>query len=140
MRMRHAVCCTILLVLAAEGSTAYADTLMRGNHPVLIGKGENARDYVKWTNCQGTESATFKRPRYWVDKSDNCEMRAQDFGIEEKNGQYIVVDAMRLGKYFPGVRNGDVASFKTVNGDVELAANGQTLLLRSTVGLEVNIA
>jgi lipid-binding SYLF domain-containing protein len=89
---------------------------------------------ISWTDCQGEKSAKYSAPPYWVDKNNNCQMNAQAFGVEEKDGKYVVADAKEFEKYFPGARKGDEVFFAPVDEGVQITRNGTAIKLISDVG------
>jgi hypothetical protein len=110
-----------------------ADTLMKGKHPVVIGRGDMSGKGVQWTDCEGNKHEQYLKPPYWVEKNDNCTMTPQAFGIEQKDGKYVVARATQLSEYVPGVRNGDEISFSRLSDGVRLMTGGHTVELYSAI-------
>src|SRR5437879_5751178 len=99
------------IVLAATALFALrvpinADTLFRGRDPVRIGKGVEAAGKISWSDCDGSNKATFDKPPYVLDKADNCSVGAPTFGLECSGERCTVIDETKLRRYLPGVRNG----------------------------------
>jgi lipid-binding SYLF domain-containing protein len=106
---------------------------MKEGHAVVIGKGSIVGKLISWTDCQGKKSAQYDAPPYWVEKSQNCTMTAQAFGVEEKNGKYVVANAKEFTKYFPQAQKGDEVSFAPTHNGVRISLGSVTMELASDI-------
>lgn len=114
----------ILQAVATAG-----DTLFKGPKPVAIGHGETQGEDITWTDCAGQQGKKYKKPPYWVDKTDNCDMQPGSFGLMEKNGKYKVVNESEFQKFFPDAENGDEANFTKTSAAIVLKYRGRELRL-----------
>ena len=133
MQRHNAVSLPLALAVIIASAPLSADTLMKDGHAIVIGKGKTTANSISWTDCRGEKSAQYQAPPYWVDKNKNCEMNAQAFGVEQKDGKYVVADAKEFGKYFPGARKGDEVSFAPIGNGVQIALNGTVVKLVSGI-------
>ncbi len=133
MQRHNAVSLPLALAAIIASAPMSADTLMKDGHAVVIGKGKTTGNSIFWTDCQGEKSAQYQAPPYWVDKNKNCQMNAQAFGVDQKDGKYVVADAKEFGKSFPGARKGDEVSFAPIGDGVQMALNGKVVKLVSGI-------
>jgi hypothetical protein len=89
-----------------------ADTLFKKKAAVAIGFGETGKSEVRWANCSRQDPKTYVKPPYWIDKSDNCRITANDFGLSASGQLYLVRDVNKSSLFFPDVKAGKVVGFK----------------------------
>jgi hypothetical protein len=142
MQRQSAVSLHLALAVIIASTPLSADTLMKDGHAIVIGKGKTTANSITWTDCQGEQSVQYQAPPYWVDKNNNCQMNAQAFGVEQKDGKYVVANAKEFGKYFSGARKGDEVSFESIGNGVQLGLNGAVVKLVSGVapGVPQNVS
>lgn len=121
----------LIIFLAFPFRRSAGDTLMKGPHALVIGKGNMTGNRIDWTDCEGTRHKEYLKPPYWVDKNKNCEMSPSAFGIEWNGNEYVAVNLTELHKYLPGVSKGTRIFFTKVEHGVVLGVAGRTLELYS---------
>jgi hypothetical protein len=120
---------SLLLLLVYVAVRTNADTLFKDKTAVAIGHGTAEKDKVHWADCSDGNKKDYDKPPYWVDKADNCKLNPHSFGLQVKDGKYVVSDEEQFKKFFPKARAGDEATFRITDKSLELGHGGKTLRL-----------
>jgi hypothetical protein len=76
-------------VLSLPEQRLSADTLYKKKAPVAIGFATTAKSTIDWTDCSRKRKETYVKPPYWVDKGDDCQLRASQFGLGASGKGYV---------------------------------------------------
>jgi hypothetical protein len=77
-----------------------------------LGSARPASARFVWANCSHKEPKAYVRPPYWVDKGNNCQLTASEFGLDATGQLYVVKNVTTSSLFFPDVTAGKVVGFK----------------------------
>jgi len=120
----------IFSILSLVAGVAHADILFNKTTAVAIGHGTADGSKVHWADCSDQNKQDFDKPPYWIDKADNCQLKPFSFGLEQKDGKYLVKDITKFQMFFPAAKTGDEASFRLSDKGVELSHQGKVIMIR----------
>jgi hypothetical protein len=103
--------------------------LFMGKQPQKIGRGKMDGNNIRWTDCSGKNPDTFIAPPYALDPADNCSVGPPAFGLDCEGESCKVIDEDKLGKYLPGVRNGERVQLRIREHSVEIQSESATVRL-----------
>jgi hypothetical protein len=118
-----------MLLAMGLGSEVRSDILFKGRQPIKIGNGKLERGKIRWTDCSGKNADSFDAPPYSLDSTDNCSVGPPTFGLQCDGETCKVIDEVKLGKYLPGVRNGEGIRLRIDEHSVELQSASTSLRL-----------
>lgn len=113
MNSRINSCLLSVFVLLTAHRLA-SDTLFKKSTAVAIGIGDTKLTDIRWTDCKKQESKKYVKPPYWVDKSDNCQLKAENFGLRKSGAGFEAENMDKLLRLFPDAKKGNVVGFEDV--------------------------
>ena len=87
---------------------------------MAIGFGTTKKADIDWVDCQKKGARKYVKPPYWVDQSDNCELKAEGFGLRKLGTSYTAENTDQLSRLFPDAKRGDTVEFEDVSSEMLL--------------------
>jgi hypothetical protein len=100
------------VILLLMPHAIFADTLYKKKAAVAIGYGKTVKSKIDWEDCAHTNKKQYVKPPYAVGLSDNCKLRAEQFGLRPDGKRYVASDPQVASLYFPDAKKGEFIDFQ----------------------------